>query len=159
MAIMKRKELVPYIPHDAQDIENTRRIIQFGYPAIAPVMRDLFNLMRVQDSPAADLLAEYFGTLGKAISEDVAKALAKENCWIRRRILRTIISGWSAEDLETLKVELCCVATQPDAYDNDIHALLLIRRHGLAEDKWIKQWKAFKRERLESRDQFLRTLE
>ena len=156
---MKRKELVSVIPQDAQDVENARRMMRLGYPAIAPVMRDLFNLMRVQDSPAADLLAEYFGTLGKAISDDVAKALAKENCWIRRRILRTIISGWSAEDLETLKVELCCVATQPDAYDNDIHALLLIRRHGLAEDKWIKQWKAFKRERLESRNQLLRTLE
>ena len=155
---MKRKELVPYIPHDAQDIENARHIIRLGYPAIAPVMRDLFGLMRVSDSPAADLIAEYFRTLGKAISDDLLKALSKESCWIRHRILSTIIPGWSAEDIETLKVELCCVATQPDAYDNDIHALLLIRKHGLADDKWIAQWTSFKRERLESREKLLRTL-
>ena len=49
-------------------------------------MRDVLNWMRVYDSPAADLIAEYFGTLGKLIADDLTQALSKENCWIRHRI-------------------------------------------------------------------------
>jgi hypothetical protein len=122
-------------------------------------MRDLFILMRVYDSPAADLIAEYFGTLGKAITDDVSKAISRDNCWIRHRIISTIIPAWSADDIRTLKGELCCVATQPDAYDNDIHALLLIRKYSMADEKWISQWTSFKRKRLASREKLLHELE
>lgn len=156
---MNRKEIVPFFPHNAHDIENAKQIIKLGYPTIAPVMRDLFSLMRVYDSPAADLIAEYFGTLGKIIANDVSKTLSKENCWIRHRILSMIIPSWSADDIEQLKICLCCIATQPDAYDNDILALSIIRKYSLAEEVWIKQWISFKRERWSARDKQLQQLE
>lgn len=156
---MTRKELVPILPRNAHDVAGAEKIIALGYPTIAPVMRDLFNLMRVYDSPAADLIADYFGTLGKFIAGDVTKALSKENCWIRHRILTKTIPGWSANEIEQLKIGLGCMATQPDAYNNDILALSVIRKYCLAEDKWIKQWTAFKRERLSARETLLRTLE
>lgn len=156
---MQRKELVPYLPHDAQDVENAKRIIRLGYPLIAPVMRDLFDLMRVADSPAADFLADYFGSLGNAIAPDVARALAKENCFIRQRILQAIIPKWPPEDIVSpVKEMLCCVATQPDALNNDIHALMLIRKHHLADEQWTTAWAAFMRERLASRSKLLATV-
>ncbi len=51
------------------------------------------------------------------------------------------------------------MATQPDAYDNDILALSIIRNFNLAEDKWIKQWTTFKRELWSTRDKHLKQLE
>ena len=156
---MTRKELVPILPKNAHDVAGAEKIIALGYPTIAPVLRDLLNLMRVYDSPAADLIAEYFGTLGKFIADDVTKALSKENCWIRHRILTKTISCWSATEIEQLKICLCCMATQPDAYDNDILALSIIRNFRLAEEKWIQQWTSFKRELWSTRDKHLKQLE
>jgi len=94
--------------------------------------------MWVYDSPAADLIVEYFGTLGNFIATDLSKALSKENYWIRHRILTKTISSWSANEIEQLKISLCCMATQPDAYDNDILALSIIQTFNPAEDRWIK---------------------
>jgi len=156
---MTRKELVPILPKNAHDVAGAEKIIALGYPTIAPVMRDLLNLMRVYDSPAADLVAGYFGTLGKFIANDIAKVLSKENCWIRHRILTITIPSWPAIEIEQLKICLCCMATQPDAYDNDILALSIIRKFNLAEDKWIQQWIDFKRDLLSTRDKNLKQLE
>lgn len=156
---MTRKELVPLLPKHAHDVAGAEKIIALGYPTIAPVMRDLLNLMRVYDSPAADLVAEYFGTLGKYIANDLTRALSKENCWIRHRILTKTVPAWSAIEVEQLKISLCCIATQPDAYDNDILALSYIRKYNLAEDVWIRQWTAFRREQWSVRDKKLKELE
>jgi hypothetical protein len=156
---MTRKELVSILPKNAHDVVGAEKIIAIGYPTIAPVMRDLFNLMRVYDSPAADLIAKYFGTLGKYIADDLTKALSKQNCWIRHRILTLTIPSWAASEIEQLKICLGCMATQPDDYDNDILALSIIRKYNLVEDKWIQQWIGFKRERWSTRDKNLKQLE
>lgn len=122
-------------------------------------MRDVLNWMRVYDSPAADLIAEYFGTLGKLIADDLTQALSKENGWIRHRIWTKTISCWSAHEIEPLKIRLCCMATQPDGYDNDILALSIIRKFKLAEDAWIRRLTVFKREQWANREKKLKQSE
>jgi len=156
---MTRKELVPILPKNAHDVAGAEKIIALGYPTIAPVMRDLLNLMRVYNSPVADLIAEYFGSLGRFIADDLTKALSKENCGIRHRILTITIPRWSAIEIEQLQICLSCIATQPDANDNDILALSIIQQFNLAEEKWIKKWTAFKRERWSARNMKLKQLE
>ena len=87
------------------------------------------------------------------------KALSKENCGIRHRILTITIPRWSAIEIEQLQICLSCIATQPDANDNDILALSIIQQFNLAEEKWIKEWTAFKRERCFARNMKLKQLE
>jgi hypothetical protein len=59
---MDRKELMRMMPTDGEDILAATRIVDLGYPAIAPVLRDMMKWMRVAESPVADSLA----TLRKA---------------------------------------------------------------------------------------------
>jgi hypothetical protein len=63
--MMTRKELMRMMPANGDDIEAAEKIIQIGYPEIAPIMRDMVNAMRVAKSRVADSFASYFGRLGQ----------------------------------------------------------------------------------------------
>lgn len=156
---MTRKELIRLMPEDAHDEQGAKKVIAAGYPAIAPIMRDLINLMPVAESPAADRIAEYFGTIGSRVAKDIAKGLSKQNCWLRHRILTKTISRWPSDAIRQLIAPLSCIATQPDAYNNDILALSIVREFKLADEQWIKQCVSFKRSAWAQRSTLLKKLE
>lgn len=137
------------MPRDGQDRTGAERIVQLGWPAIAPVLPDLVRWLRVAESPVADTFAELLATLGEPAVQAVAwQGLRPENCWARHRILCVVLPRWPRQALEAIAWMLTTVATQPDAYDNDLRAVALLAEHRLVDPRWLAEWIEFKAERL-----------
>ncbi len=152
---MDRKELLRLMPRNAFDVEGARRIVDLGYPAIEPVHRDMIQAMRVAESPAADVFTDYFAEIGTPGAPAVAEGLHREDCWLRHRLFTRVLPAWPDAALSSLRDILTLVATQPDAYDNDVRCLELLARRDLAEVDWLAQWLQFKRARWEERNDLL----
>ncbi len=65
MTSLSRKELIRMMPSNGDDLEGAGRIVELGYPAVKPIMRDMVGWMRVAESPVADTFAAFFGRLGE----------------------------------------------------------------------------------------------
>ncbi len=147
------------MPANARDVAAAGSIVALGFPAVGPVLRDMVQSMRVADSPVADLFADFLARLGAPAVPEIAQGLHRENIWLRHRIFTRILPHWPAEILAPLKTELSCIATQPDAYDNDLLCMELLLKHHLAERDWLAQWLEFKKERGAVRAALLRRVE
>jgi hypothetical protein len=143
------------MPVTGDDLLAARRIVEMGYPAVAPVMRDMVRWMRVAESPVADTFAAFFGQLGQSAVSAIAEGLMRENCWLRHRIFTQILPKWPADVLRGLTNMLTMVATQPDAYDNDLLCVAVLIQHRLADLEWVRQWITFKKERWAVRNDLL----
>lgn len=152
---MDRKELLQLMPRNASDTEAARFVVGLGYPAVAPIHRDMIQMMRVAESPVADIFADYFAKIGGPSAPAVAEGLNRENCWLRHRIFTRVLPSWSDLDLSSLRNILTMVATHPDAYDNDVRCVCLLAERGLADLDWLAQWLAFKRERMAESDKLV----
>jgi hypothetical protein len=157
--MMTRKELMRMMPKNADDIAAAECIIAIGHPAIAPVMRDMVDTMRVAQSPVADAFAAYLGRLGQAAVQPIGQGLMKENCWLRHRIFTIVLPQWPKDVVAQLRNLLTMVATHPDAYDNDLLCVQLLIHHRLADLTWLEDWLIFKRERWTARNELLLTIE
>lgn len=147
------------MPKNAEDIEAATRIVELGFPAISPVFRDMVACMRVAESPVADAFADFFGRLGAPALQAIAAGLGKENCSLRHRIFTRVLPLWPSDLIAALTNILTTVATQPDAYDNDLRCLVLLAKNRLADKQWISGWVAFKKERLAERNKLIQQLE
>ena len=153
---MNRKELLRLMPRNAADLESARQIIDLGYPVIEPVHCDMIQAMRVAESPVADVFADYFGEVGASAVPAVAEGLNRENCWLRYRLFTRVLPFWSDSALSGLLNILTMVATQPDAYDNDVRCVGLLAERGLADIDWLAQWLEFKQDRMKERDTLMK---
>lgn len=148
---MNRKDLLGLMPRNTSDLEGARRILDLGYPVIEPVHRDMIQSMCVAESPVADSFAGYFAKVGALASLVVAKGLHRENCWLRHRLFTLVFPSWSDSALSQLQDVLTMVATQPDAYDNDVRCVGLLAERRLADSDWLSQWLKFKQDRMKER--------
>ena len=144
---MNRKELIAMMPTNGDDLPAAKRIVDMGYPAVAPVMRDMVRWLRVAKSPVADEFAVFFARVGAPAVGVIAEGLRKDNCWLKHRILTAILPEWPVEAIRQLSGDLSMAATHPDAYDNDLHCVAILAQHQLADLKWLKDWISFKKER------------
>jgi hypothetical protein len=143
------------MPANAADLSAAMRVIEVGYPTIAPVMRDMVRWMRVAESPVADAFAAFFGCLGVAAVGVIGEGLRKDNCWLKHRIFTKILPAWPADAVRPLTNDLTMTATHPDAYDNDLRSMVVLIQHRLADPKWLREWLSFKKERLAARSTLL----
>lgn len=152
---MTRKELIRLLPQDGTDLDAAKEIIALGYPMVDPVLPDIVRFLRLADSQVADAFADFLTSIGEAALPAIAKALGKENCWLRHRVFCTILPRWPNASLAKLRDVLALIATQPDAYDNDVRCVELLAMRGLADPQWLREWLGFKRVRWEERMELL----
>jgi hypothetical protein len=147
------------MPATGDDLAAATRIVELGFPAVGPIMRDMVRWMRVADSPVADAFAAFFGRLGEPAVSVIAEGLSQENCWLRHRVFCQVLSAWPSELIGQLTNVVTMIATQPDAYDNDIRSISVLTKHGLADPEWLGGWVEFKKERLAVRNELLTQVE
>jgi len=156
---MTRKELIRLLPRDGTDLDAAKKFMALGYPLVDPALPEIMRFLRLGDSPVADAFAEFVAEIGEAARPAIAKALGRENCWLRHRVFCKILPHWPDASLDKLHNVLMMIATQPDAYDNDVRCVELLAQRGLAEISWLQDWLKFKRERWKKREQLLRRAE
>ncbi len=143
------------MPRNAADTEGAAKIIAMGYPMIEPIHRDMVLCMRVADSLVGNAFAAYFADTGGAAAPAISEGLQRENCWLRHRFFTIVLPAWSDHDLAGIANMLTMVATQPDAFNNDIRCVGLLAERGLADPSWLSDWIGFKRERMRERAQLI----
>lgn len=144
---LSRRELVRLMPRTGKDHDDAIRIVQLGYPRVEPVLPDMVRWLRVPDAPVSDVFADFLAQLGDPAADVVAwRGLHPENVWARHRILCDVLPRWPLSALRRVAFMLTTTATQPDAYDNDLVAVELLAKHGLAELDWLADWVTFKDE-------------
>lgn len=156
---MTRKELMRLMPANADDVAAATTIVELGHPSVAPVMRDMVRWMRVAESPVADTFARFITEVGAPAVSVIAEGLMRENCWLRHRVCCHILPKWSPDLIRQLTNVLTMIATQPDAYDNDLRSVAILAKHRLAESNWLKEWVAFKKDRMATRSDLLGQVE
>jgi hypothetical protein len=156
---MTRKEILRLMPANAEDIEGAIRIVELGYPIIAPVFSDMVSCMRVAESPVADTFADFFGRLGSPALEAIGAGLGKENCWLRHRIFTRVLPLWPSDSVAALANILTMIAAQPDAYDNDLRCIVLLAKNHLADKHSFSDWVVFKKERMAERNKWIQQVE
>jgi hypothetical protein len=147
------------MPVNGDDLAAAERIVEIGFPIVAPIMRDMVRWMRVANSPVADAFAAFFGRLGHSAVGAIGEGLMWENCWLRHRIFTQILPQWPPDAVGQLTNILTAVATQPDAYDNDLLCMEVLAQYRLTDLQWLAQWLAFKKERWAVRNDFLLRVE
>lgn len=152
---MTRKELIRLLPRDGTDLDGAKKFIALGYPMVDPALPEIMRFLRLADSPVADAFTEFVAEIGEAALPTLAKALGRENCWLRHRVFCKILPHWSDASLGKLRDVLALIATQPDAYDNDVRCVELLAMRGLADPQWLRDWLNFKRARWEERKELL----
>lgn len=93
----ERKALLPMMPRTAQDVDAAMRIVQLGYPAVAPVLGDMIQAMGVAESPVADAFAAFFAQLGRPGADAISRGLSREDCSLRHRIFTQVLPQWHPE--------------------------------------------------------------
>ena len=156
---MTRKELIRLLPRDGTDLDGAKEFVALGYPMVGPALPEIMRFLRLADSPVADAFAEFVAGMGEVALPALAKALGPENCWLRHRVFCKILPCWPDASLGKLRDVLALIATQPDAYDNDVRCIELLLQRGLADISWLQDWLNFKRERWKEREQLLRRVE
>lgn len=152
---MTRKELIRLLPRDGTDLDAAKEFIALGYPMVDPALPEIMRFLRLADSSVADAFAEFVAGIGEAALPAIAKALGRENCWLRHRVFCKILPRWPDASLGKLRNVLTLIATQPDAYDNDVRCMELLAMRGLTDPQWLQGWLNFKRVRWEERKELL----
>jgi hypothetical protein len=147
------------MPTNAEDVATANAVVALGHPVVAPVMPDMVRWMRVAESPVADTFARFFAEVGAPAVSVILEGLMRENCWLRHRAFCQILPKWPPDLIPQLRDVLTMVATQPDAYDNDLRSIAILTEHRLAEADWLKEWVAFKKGRMATRSDLLRQVE
>jgi len=141
---MNRKELLALMPKSKSDAEGAEHILQLGYPAIAPVLKDMMLCLKNHDSIVADRFCIFFANLRPPAIELVSKQIGSTNLQLRNRILVDILPHWPPDAISALRVQLTTYATHPDCLNNDVACFSLIIAHDLADKAWVKQWLEFR---------------
>ncbi len=147
------------MPANGDDVPAATGVVELGYPAVAPVMRDMVRWMRVAESRVADTFAAFFGRLGAPAVAVIAEGLRKDDCCMKHRIFTMVLPHWPPEVVSQLTSVLAMTATHPDASDNDLRAMAILAELRLADPQWLKEWLKFKKDRMSIRDEILRQVE
>jgi hypothetical protein len=148
---LRRKELRKLLPADKDDVAAVAAMAAQGYPAVQPVILDLFKWIRNEAWPVAGPAVEFLASIGPRLASEVLEVLGSRDDLLKAIVLRRIVSGWPGDDVRALSPQLFLIATDGQSYGADLLALRLLAQHGIGDPQWITQWLDFKREHHEER--------
>ena len=106
------------------------------------------------ESPVSVEFCAFFSEHGERYAEHILAALSRATMpEVKHAILAKVFPAWSRDSIAQFSGVLSMIATNPDAWNNDLLSLQLLARHRLADAKWLRQWVNFKNERLNERAQ------
>jgi len=146
-----RRELRKLLPSDKDDVAAIAAIAGHGYPAVQPILLDLFKWIRIESWPVAKPACEFLVSIGPRLAPEVLHVLGGRDDVLKAVVLREIVSGWSSDDVRSLSSRLFLIATDGQSWGADLLALRLLAQHGIGDAVWIAGWLQFKREHHEKR--------
>ncbi len=146
-----RKELRKLLPSNKDDVAAVEAISARGYPAVQPILLDLFKWIRDESWPVAKPACEFLISIGPRLAPEVLEILRSRDDLLKAVVLRQIVSQWPSDDVSSLSSRLFLIATDGQSWGADLSALRLLAQHGLGDAEWIAAWLEFKRAHHEKR--------
>ena len=146
-----RKELRKLLPANKDDVAAIRVIVARGYPAVQPILLDLFKWIRDDSWPVAKPACEFLVSIGPRLAPEVLEVLGSRDDALKAVVLGQIVSDWPADDINSLSPQLFLIATDGQSWGADLLALRLLARHGIGDPEWIAGWLEFKRKHHDKR--------
>jgi len=146
-----RKELRKLLPANKDDVAAFEAIAARGFPAVQPILLDLFKWIRVESWPVAKPACEFLVAIGPRLAPQVQQVLGSRDDFLKAVVLRRIVSEWPSDDIRGLSPQLSLIATDGQSWGADLLALRLLAQHAIGDREWITGWLDFKREHHEKR--------
>lgn len=106
-------EVRKLLPKHKFDLENANAVVNLGYPAIAPVLSDLFMWIQDINWPVAQIVAPFLATIGTPIIPEIRKILKTNDGVWKLWVLGYVVSNSSVEVITSLKDDLLRIVTNP----------------------------------------------
>lgn len=106
-------EVRKLLPKHKFDLENANAVVTLGYPAIAPILSDLFMWIQDINWPVAQIVAPFLATIGTPIIPEVRKILRTNDGVWKLWVLGHVVSNSSVEVITSLKDDLLRIVTNP----------------------------------------------
>lgn len=100
----------------------------------------------------AELFGKFFAEHGERFADSVVAVLFRQTMPdVKHHLLAHVLPEWSKEGVAKCAGALSVLATNPDAWNNDLLPIRLLARHQLADAMWLRDWLEFKQKRLQER--------
>ncbi len=140
------------MPKNAQDIAAAKELVALGPDELATVIPEMLRHLKHHDSPVSAEFCAFFAAHGERYIERVVAVLSRATLpEVKHAILANVLPSWSRDGVAQCTGVLSMLATNPDAFNNDLLSIQLLAQHHLADAKWLRQWVDFKLGRLSER--------
>jgi hypothetical protein len=106
-----------FLPRTKRDFENARRIVALGYPAVAPVLPELFEWIQDGNWPIAPAIAAFLTSIGEPIFPQIREVLRSNDGTWKYWCITWVIGKLPPELAEEFGPELEQLAFHPTRDD------------------------------------------
>lgn len=135
---MNAKQLRHVMPKNAQDLAAAKELVALSPDELAPVIPEMLRHLKHHNSPVSAEFCVFFALHGECYIDPVVAALSKATMpGVKHAILANILPSWSREGVAQCAGVLSMLATNPDAFNNDLLSIQLLAQHHLADANWL----------------------
>lgn len=145
---MNKAELLRLLPRNKEDAVGATALVTLGYPTVEPILEQMLDWLRTNNSPVDLVMREFFASLGIPAVPAISRALRSRHDLLHYTVLEHVVRRWPTPAVTPLSTQLQSIATGSGFYGSDLIALRLLAEHQLAEPKWLAEWSTFKVKRL-----------
>jgi hypothetical protein len=151
---MNAKQLRHVMPKNAQDLAAAKELVALGPDELAPVVPEMLRHLKHHESPVSAEFCAFFAAHGERYVERIVAVLSRATMpEVKHAILARILRSWSRDAVAQCTGVLSMLATNADAFNNDLLSIQLLAQHQLADTSWLRQCIEFKLARSSERVQ------
>jgi len=126
-------ELRALIPTSKHDVERARHAVARGYPAVAPIVRELLEVLQDPNRPVAKVLAPFLASIGAPLVPEIRRVLETDDHIWKYWLLTCLVT--TPDVASALRSELTRLAEHPTPAEAteelDLVARQILDRHSL----------------------------
>ena len=103
------EEIKDLLPKDKLDVDRAKAIVKRGYPAVAPILKELMEWVQDGNWPVFHVLAPFLSSIGAPLVPEVKRVLVSDDYEWKMSVLMGIVSR-SDEIARAVKDELVVLA-------------------------------------------------
>jgi hypothetical protein len=109
----KTGDLREFLPKHKKDVSNADRAVSLGYPAIAPILPELFEWLRDCNWPVSRIIAPFLASIGEPVIPEIRIILQSDDDIWKYWVLEQIVAESTPEVARGLYDELIRIVTGP----------------------------------------------
>ena len=100
---MNEPELRALIPETKHSLDKAQKLVDLGYPAVAPVLREIFEWVQDINWPVAKIFAPFLANIGQHCHEHIEFVLMSDDSMWKYWVLEEIVAKMEPDDRRALR--------------------------------------------------------